>query len=434
MTTKPLESHPMTPAARFAALIEMVDSLLVEWQEPQPRPAELMLKAYARGRRYIGSGDRRALQEGTFALLRQFGHLRQTLTAAQYAVNGRNLCLLQQRMSGASIEEITELCSGGKYGAAALTAVESAFFARSVMLARAEDLLPQWLAAKLKAQYGEDFPALCEALMQSAPLDLRVNVLKATREDVQKWLAAEDIDTYAVEGLPDALTVTGRSAPVSQTKAFEKGLVEVQDRGSQAVIHALIQSLPPFRDRVIIDYCAGAGGKSLALAAGLDDHARIIAHDADEDRLAAIIPRAERAGVNSIELWEKEAERLPEADLVLLDVPCSGTGTLRRHPDLAWRLTPEKIAYYQQLQRQIMAEAAPKVKRKGYLAYVTCSLLEDENNQNVSDFLASHGDFKVASMPQMWNKEDAKHVQALQFLPHIHESDGFFMVLLQRIR
>jgi 16S rRNA (cytosine967-C5)-methyltransferase len=181
----------------------------------------------------------------------------------------------------------------------------------------------------------------------------------------------------------------------------------------------------------IIDYCAGGGGKSLALASALNNHAEIIAWDWDAMRLSQLTPRAARAGAACIVKWELASDTLPLADIVLVDAPCSGTGTIRRHPDLPWRLTPKKIAEYQQLQSIVLQKAAQKVKKGGYLCYVTCSLLESENIQCVNDFLTNNINFRVAPLAQMWNKETAKIALSLQFLPHSHQSDGFYLALLK---
>ena len=456
----------MTPAARFAALMELTDLLLAEWQRPQPRPAELALKAYTRERRYMGGGDRKALQEALFGLLRGLGAAKGKCAAAGLPENGRSLCLAYV---GAEAEA---LCEGGKYAPAPLSELELKMIHSP--LATHHSPLPEWLDTLLRAQYGEEAEALMAALMLPATLDLRVNRLKATAAEAQQSLAAEGIETTPIDGLPDALEAP-RHAPVMQSQAYLQGWVEVQDRGSQAVVAGLLgtghwalgigegiteqapvgerslggqQADPalsvskansPSRSQEtergqlkIIDYCAGGGGKSLALASMLGDAAQIIAWDVEPARLAQLAPRAERAGAKNISLWTQAPEKLPEADLVILDVPCSGMGTIRRHPDLPWRLTPEKVKHYQQLQKIILRQGAQKVKKGGFLLYVTCSLLESENFQCVNDFLTDYSHFRVVTLPQIWDKEPSKEALSLQFLPHKHASDGFYAALLQR--
>ncbi len=416
----------MTPAARLAALIELTDQLLQEWQQENPRPAEQVIKQYTRERRYIGGGDRRALQESVFGLLRKMGGL----DLAGLPHNGRSLALCFLRAQGQTLEEIAALCSAEKYAPAALNAAERNLLAEEHELKASR--LPVWLEELLRAQYGEEADALIEALLQPAPLDLRVNRLKADVSRVQNELARSGIETRRVEGLPDALEAA-RHAPVIRTQAYEEGLVEIQDRGSQAVV-AVVANVLAEQGKApltIIDYCAGAGGKSLALASKLGNKARIIAWDADPQRLAELEPRARRAGASCISLWKKEPSAMPKADLVLLDVPCSGSGTIRRHPDLPWRLSPAKLEHYSKLQRQVLKEAAPLVKPGGYLYYVTCSLLETENFQCVNGFLTNNSNFRVVTPAQIWDKGAIKIAPWLEFLPHRQGSDGFFAVLLK---
>lgn len=426
----------MTPAARFAALIELTDLLLLEWQREMPRPAELVLKVYTRDRRYIGGGDRRALQESLFALLRRFGALKGQCEVAGLPITGRSLALL---FSG---EEAAALCAGGKYAPEAMTSDELQ------AMHKAQDTkhraLPEWLHTQLQLQYGEEAEALIAALMQPAPLDLRVNTLKATCEQARQSLAAEGIKTIAIPDLPQGLEAP-RHARITQSKAYLQGWVEIQDRGSQRVIHLLVAALQATQGTarnegfgaephpLIIDYCAGGGGKSLALAAAFNNQAEILAWDSDAKRLAQLAPRADRAGASCIALYHGDLSKtqIKQSDIVLVDAPCSGTGTLRRHPDLPWRLTSNKIAEYQQLQREILQRAAQQVKPGGYLCYATCSLLENENYQCVRDFLTKNIHFKVVTRPGMWDKEAAKNALSLQFLPHIHGSDGFYMALLK---
>jgi 16S rRNA (cytosine967-C5)-methyltransferase len=440
----------MTPAARFAALIELTDLLLAEWQRDSPRPAELVLKAYMRERRYIGGGDRRALQESLFALLRGLGAAKAKCASGGLPENGRSLAIC---FAGA---EATALCEGGKYGAPPLSDAELHMI--HAPLTTRHSLLPEWLDALLREQYGEEADALNAALQEPAPVDLRVNLIKTTREAARAALAKEGVETTPIEGLPEGLEAP-RHANITQTQTYLNGWAEVQDRGSQGVIQNLLLalqteqgeaqsvgfgenthskeelesaargSMPPLIK--IIDYCAGGGGKSLALASALNNHAEIIAWDWDAKRLSQLTPRAARAGAACIVKWELASDTLPLADIVLVDAPCSGTGTIRRHPDLPWRLTPKKIAEYQQLQSIVLQKAAQKVKKGGYLCYVTCSLLESENIQCVNDFLTNNINFRVAPLAQMWNKETAKIALSLQFLPHSHQSDGFYLALLK---
>lgn len=422
----------MNPAARLSALIELIDFLQEEWQQPQPRPAEQVFKFYTSKRRYIGGGDRRALQESLFTLLRGYGAAKAACEAHLLPLTGRSLALMHVTQRG---EAVAALCEGGKYAPAALTDDEMAAIEK--IAPTSTPVLPEWLDVLLRQQYGIEADALIEALMRPAAVDLRVNALQATPAEVIKSLQQEGIEAQVIKGLPNGLTISGRSIPLDKTKAYLQGWIEIQDRGSQAVIETLLQSdaiegvNAENKAITILDYCAGAGGKTLALASAFPHQVKIIAHDIHAARLAELAPRAERAGVNNIHIWQKDAALLPQAEVILLDVPCSGTGTLRRHPDLAWRLTPEKVKEYSILQRSILRKAAEKLKPQGVMIYVTCSLLESENFQNVNDFLNDYPDFKVANLSHLWDKEKAKILQMLQFLPHREESDGFFMVVLK---
>jgi 16S rRNA (cytosine967-C5)-methyltransferase len=422
----------MTPAARFAALIEIIDLLHQEWQQqPQPRPAEQLLRAYTQKRRYIGGGDRRALQEGLFALLRDYGVLRQHCLAQGLPISGRSLVLLHlaKRKESAAV-----VFTGTAYSPAKLTELEHRAFEAVAQCTDAEKpIFPAWLEDLLHTQYQAETDALCAALQQPAPLDLRVNLSKVTLQRAQDSLQKEGIATEIITGLNGGLTVEGRSVAVTQTQAYQQGWVEVQDRGSQAVAEMIADTVAvqqsPF---TVIDYCAGAGGKSLALAALLGDSCWILAYDINPERLGALPERADRAGATTIRLWQQTPETLPLAEVVVVDVPCSGTGTLRRHPDLAWRLTPQQIEKYQQMQQEILQKAAKLVKPGGWLFFITCSLLECENNQQLSAFLVHKSDFRVVNLGRLWNKADATSLQPFQILPHRHHSDGFFLAGLKR--
>lgn len=439
----------MTPAARYAALIEIMDLLHQEWAGENPRPAEQVLKSYTAQRRYIGGGDRRHLQEALFTLLRGYGAARAACEASALPVTGRSIVLMHLAQRE---EDIAEFSDGSKYAPESVTSDEWA--ALKVQSTRHKAQLPEWLETLLQQQYGAETDVLINALLQPAPLDLRVNLLKTTPEKALAALKSEGIEATPIAGIKAGLSVAGRQ-PITQSQAFQNGLVEIQDRGSQAVIETLLgylrsaqsDNLQPEQVRGgasrgvwgdspnqkirILDYCAGAGGKSLALASALGNQAEIIAWDIHAERLAELEPRAARAGAKNVTVWRNAPESLPLADIVLLDVPCSGTGTLRRHPDLAWRVSENKISEYSLLQRSILRKGAEKLRPGGTLVYVTCSLLESENFQNVNAFLTEFSDFRVANLPDLWNKDSATKVQMLRFLPHSHGSDGFFMAVLK---
>jgi 16S rRNA (cytosine967-C5)-methyltransferase len=434
----------MTPSARLAAVMEIMDTLLMEWHYAQPRPVEHLLRHYNRERRYIGGGDRRHLQDTVFAILRRLGTIEARLKACNWQKTGRSIVLGFLRLEGANPDEIAAQCGGTTYATPPLTAEERQFLTQwqEEQPAAIPHALPLWLMQQLVEDHGEaDAAAISAELQQPAPLDLRVNTLKMNRDEAIHSLAQEGIVTTPIAGLKNGLEAP-RNASILASKSFAKGLIEIQSRSSQAVIENLLgvlqngekgKAMGGKAPTIVIDYCAGAGGKSLALAALLQNDCHIIAFDENTKRLAELSPRAKRAEASCIQIWKGQETDLPQADFVLVDAPCSGTGTIRRHPDLPWRLSPERIARYVELQQQILRQAVHCVKPNGSLYYVTCSLLENENLQCVNDFLRENPNLRVVNCPQIWNKEAVQPVPFLQFLPHQQDADGFFAMLLQKI-
>jgi 16S rRNA (cytosine967-C5)-methyltransferase len=251
----------MTPSARLSALIELIDALHAEWQQPQPRPAEQILKAYTSQRRYIGGGDRRALQESLFSFLRSYGAAKAACEAEKLPLTGRSLTLMHLAQRG---EEVSALCQGGKYAPDSVTSDEWRAL-KEAQSTKHKARLPQWLEIKLHEQYGAETEALIAALMQPAPVDLRVNLLKTTSAKALAALKAEGIDATPIIGLPAGLTVSGRSIALTNTKAYQEGWIEIQDRGSQAVIEALLGYLQPEQ---------GRGGDSRGVWGGISPSAR----------------------------------------------------------------------------------------------------------------------------------------------------------------
>lgn len=298
--------------------------------------------------------------------------------------------------------------------------------------------LPDWLHERLEAHLGAaETEKLAAALNEQAPLDLRVNVLKGDRKAIMKRLAEEGIN--AQEGhlsplairLPEKLNLTRLSL-------FKEGLVEIQDEGSQL----LGMLLAPRRGEMVMDFCAGAGGKTLLLGALMRNTGRVYAADISEKRLAKLKPRLERSGLANIFPMQIASEHdaklkrfAGKMDRVLVDAPCSGLGTLRRSPDLKWRQTPETITNYAEKQKSILKAAASLVKPGGRLVYATCSLLTEENEAVVDDFLSGHPEFSVipvgTELKRTGWKEEGEY---LSLLPHKHGTDGFYAALLERKR
>lgn len=298
--------------------------------------------------------------------------------------------------------------------------------------------LPDWLHERLEARLGAaETEKLAAALNEQAPLDLRVNVLKADRKGIMKRLAEEGIDAQEGHLSPLAIRLPEK-LNLARLPLFKEGLVEVQDEGSQL----LGMLLAPRRGEMVMDFCAGAGGKTLLLGALMRNTGRVYAADISEKRLAKLKPRLERSGLANIFPMQIASEHdaklkrfAGKMDRVLVDAPCSGLGTLRRSPDLKWRQTPEKIADYVAMQKSILEAAASLVKPGGRLVYATCSLLTEENEAVVAHFLSGHPEFAAipvtTELKRTGWKEEGTY---LSLLPHRHGTDGFYAALLERKR
>jgi 16S rRNA (cytosine967-C5)-methyltransferase len=297
--------------------------------------------------------------------------------------------------------------------------------------------LPDWLVDRLLLQMSADeVLTLARGLNQPAPLDLRVNALKATREEVLARLVADGIEAEACRYVPLGIRLKGRPS-LSKHPFFLEGKIEVQDEGSQLLGHLLA----PKRSEMVVDFCAGAGGKTLLLGAMMRSTGRLYAFDVAEKRLVKLKPRVARSGLSNVHPVlisgenDTKVKRLAgKIDRVLVDAPCSGLGTLRRNPDLKWRQTPESVAELTRKQADILAGAARLVKAGGRLVYATCSILPDENEVVVDAFLASHPDFARLSAADLLAKQGIEIAvgEDLRLLPHTHGTDGFFAAVLER--
>jgi 16S rRNA (cytosine967-C5)-methyltransferase len=348
--------------------------------------------------------------------------------------------------AGATMRRLTLLGMAEAIGAESLgglTEDETAFLARikdidrSLLPPKKLANLPDWLYDKFVAQYGEEETlALAAVLNTPAPLDLRVNSLKADRDKVIAELATAPI---AAEPTPySALGLRIWKKPALQNlPLFKEGAIEVQDEGSQV----LAQLLGARRGEMVVDFCAGAGGKTLAIGAIMRNTGRLYAFDVSEKRLTKLKPRLARSGLSNVHpvviAHERDAKvkRLAgKIDRVLVDAPCSGMGTLRRNPDVKWRQQPEGIAELTEKQASILDGAARLVKFGGRLVYATCSLLDEENDGIVQGFLASHPDFELVPMHKVLAEQriPLEMGDYLKMLPHKHGTDGFFAAVLER--
>jgi 16S rRNA (cytosine967-C5)-methyltransferase len=305
--------------------------------------------------------------------------------------------------------------------------------------------LPEWLVQPLKDQLGAGFWPLVESLAQSAPLDLRVNALKDKRADVQKELAKAGIKAVPTPYSPWGLRIDGKPA-LTKLEVFTRGAIEVQDEGSQLL--ALL--LDAKRGEMVVDFCAGAGGKTLAIGAGMRSTGRLYAFDVSAHRLDALKPRLARSGLSNVHpaaIAHERDERIKrlagKIDRVLVDAPCSGLGTLRRNPDLKWRQSPKSVAELVVKQASILDSAARLVKPGGRLVYATCSMLPQENEAIAEAFTATHPDFELLDAGALLAQLKVEGAQKLcsgtesgsgylRLWPHLHETDGFFAAVWSR--
>ncbi|RYH03543.1 RsmB/NOP family class I SAM-dependent RNA methyltransferase [Salipiger sp. IMCC34102] len=387
----------MTPAARYAAAIDVLDAIFAG------APAERVLTGWARANRYAGSKDRAAVRDHVYDVLRA----RRTLAATGGGADGRAAILGLLRRDGPPPEAVF---GAGGYAPSALTPEERASGTVPDNPAEAADL-PDWLWPAWQESLGDRAAEIAALMRERAPITLRVALRNGSRAKAQAALAADGIETEALDAVETALRVTANPRRVATSTAYREGLVELQDAASQ---QAMVR-LAPFAGPRVLDYCAGGGGKSLALADLLGQP--IQAHDADADRMADLPARAARAGVQIERLATADLPGAAPFDLVLCDAPCSGSGTWRRTPDAKWRQTSERLAELRTVQGDILDAAATLVRPGGNLAYATCSVLKDENDGTVADFLARHHDMA----------EIARFV-----LTPGPTQDGFFMVVFRR--
>jgi 16S rRNA (cytosine967-C5)-methyltransferase len=393
-------------------------------------PADGTLSRYFREHPKLGSRERGAVAEGVYAVLRN------KLVYASFSESGvgsamRRLALLGladtvgiDTLGGLSEEEGEWLHHIMQIDRQALTPALRAN-------------LPQWLYDKLVARDGEEATQqLAQTLNQPAPLDLRVNTLKAKREDVIAELAKAPIACEPTPYSPLGIRVHKKPA-LQNLPLFKDGAIEVQDEGSQL----LAQIVSARRGEMVADFCAGAGGKTLALGAAMRNTGRLYAFDVSEKRLSKLKPRLARSGLSNVHpvviAHENDAKvkRLAaKLDRVLVDAPCSGLGTLRRNPDMKWRQTPESVTELNAKQTSILASAARLVKPGGRLVYATCSLLDEENEAIVAQFMETHDDFVLVPMKDVLAEQKiALDMQDyLKLSPRLHGTDGFFAAVLER--
>ena len=421
--------HPKALLDACAALVQQV--LLLQ------HPADSVVSRFFRQNRSLGPRERATLAETAYTVLRH--KLRfEALARSGSGARERRLAIL----GFAGPRNLLE---------AALNPAEKTWLKECDAVPEAELLpqhrhnLPQWLAEALQAQLGEQFDALAASLLAPAPLDLRVNTLNAKREAVIKELAAAGIAAEPTPYSPWGLRVQDKPA-LTKLEAFVQGRIEVQDEGSQLL--ALL--LDAKRGEMVVDFCAGAGGKTLAIGAQMRNTGRLYAFDVSAHRLDALKPRLARSGLSNVHpaaLSHERDERVKrlagKIDRVLVDAPCSGLGTLRRNPDLKWRQSPQAVQELTAKQTAILDSAARLVKSGGRLVYATCSVLPEENEAIAQAFGAAHPDFVALDAGDTLAQLKVDHAASLcaggstgtqyvRLWPHTHQVDGFFAAVWQR--
>src|SRR5712672_3656324 len=431
----------MTPAARLSAAIELIDTI-----DAQRVPAAKALKEWGTAHRYAGSRDRAAISGLIWDVLRR--RASSAWIMDDDTPRARVLGMLKVER-GLDVETIAALCDGGRFAPELLTEAERAALA-SRSLENAPSHIagdyPEWLDGYLAQVFGDDRVAEATAMASRAPLDLRVNTLKARREKILSSLAhlGAQPTPWSPTGLRIDLGADARNPGIHAQEDFIKGAIEIQDEGSQ--LAALLSAAKPGEQ--VIDLCAGAGGKTLALAAMMQGKGRLIATDHDKRQLAPIHERLSRAGIHNADVRTPKGEGDPladiraSADLVLIDAPCTGTGTWRRNPDAKWRMRPGALEIRLKDQVEVLDRAAALVKPGGRIAYITCSVLVQENGEQVQSFIARHPDFAVLPtshcMSVLGDKADAFAAATLQspegllMTPRRTGTDGFFVSVLKK--
>src|ERR1700722_6880784 len=431
----------MTPAARLSAAIELIDTI-----DTQRVPAAKALKEWGTANRYAGSGDRAAISGLIWDVLRRRASSAWIMDEDTPRARMLGMLRLERHLE---TDAIAALCDGGRFAPEPLTDRErAALVSRSLADAPphiAGDY-PEWLDRYLAEVFGADRVAEAVAMASRAPLDLRVNTLKAKREKVLGSTAHLGTmpTPWSPLGLRIELGADARNPGIHAEEDFIKGAIEVQEEGSQ--LAALLSAAKPGEQ--VIDLCAGAGGKTLALAAMMQGKGRLIATDHDKRQLAPIYERLSRAGVHNADIRTPKgpddtlSDIHTSADLVLIDAPCTGTGTWRRNPDAKWRMRPGALEVRLKDQIEVLDRAARLVKPGGRIAYVTCSVLPPENGGQVRSLVGSHPEF--AGVPPegtaaaLWDKADDFAAAALKspegwlMTPRRTGTDGFFVSVLKR--
>lgn len=434
--------HDMTPAARLQGSIELLAEVL-----NTPRPADGTIAAWFRARRYIGAKDRHAVAEVVYGVLRHYARLQWHLRNQDRNPNARMLVICHALLvEQQPMDAIAGLFNGIKFGPEPLEDRERRALNRIALLPLNHDDMPDAVQVEcppdaedaLRARFGDDFIRQLDAMTSPATLDLRVNTLKMERDQAKLELQKTGLAPIETPLSPLGLRLMKRT-PVSQLTLFTDGTIEVQDEGSQ-MIGLMVEAEPGM---TVLDMCAGAGGKTLAIGAAMKNKGRIFACDTLEGRLKRSRDRFVRAGLDTVVIQPISGETDPwlkrhrdRFDRVLVDAPCSGTGTWRRNPDSRWRQLGPAVEELVQTQSRLLDSAARLVKPGGRLIYATCSLLPAENDDQVTAFLSRHSNFTHLPIAPIWQRivggECPLPGPSMSLTPADHGCDGFFAAVLQR--
>ncbi len=428
----------MKDGGRLAAAIEILGEV-----DSARRPVQDALRDWGRQHRFAGSGDRLVIANLVFDALRR----RLSLAAIMGDDSPRALVLATYvRVWGAGLDGLAAALEGDRFAPVPPDETEASRLAAADpddMSAHVAADVPEWLWPQIEAAFGADAVAEGQALAARAPIDLRVNLLKGDRERLVRKLSHLSLKETATSpvGLRIEPPLGKERAPhVQAEEGFRKGWFELQDEASQ-VAALVAASVEPAQ---VLDYCAGGGGKTLALAGAMDNRGQIYAHDASKLRLAPIFERLQRAGARNVQVRDPDTASLDDLaermDLVFVDVPCSGTGVWRRRPDSKWRITPNALAARTREQREVLSAASRFVRPGGHLLYATCSLLPCENGDQVRAFLEEHEDFEPVGLEARWTALFGEAAPRPRFddagfatlSPARTATDGFFIALLRR--
>ncbi len=434
----------MLKSSRLSAVFEILHTI-----NTTNIPADKILATWGRQNRFAGSKDRSFIAKITYDILRSRGRIDWWITKFQMPVNNRNRAIVYIHFAGDNFEHFFN--KEDRYSPPPLEPYEEDFLESlrdftDIDHSDMDDAVrvdtQEWILDSLQSVYGGKVYKELASYDSEAPVDIRVNTLKATKQQVKDALNDAGIGVQNLKYAPNGLRLTRRH-PLSGLKAFKDGWFEIQDEGSQITAHLVN---PKWGDK-LVDFCAGAGGKSLALAALLENTGRIIACDISEKRLERSAVRFKRAGINNTERRHLSSERDKWVkrrfqrfdggfDKVVVDAPCSGTGTWRRNPDQKWRLSQVDVAELTTLQANILESTSRLVAPAGRLIYITCSILKEENENQIEAFLEKNDNFHLVDIKNVWNEVFSSNCpvaeKTLRLSPYSTQTDGFYVAILER--